>query len=119
MANSLLAHIVKNLPAIRETGFHPCVGKICWRRESTPVVLPGEFHGQRSLAGYIPWSRKESDTTEYLTHNPETMSFGKGQVEQRKLLRPNPGLLGTFWREGQHKMLKPPSLFLLASQGWS
>ena len=30
--------------------------------------LPGEFHGQRSLAGYSPWSRKELDTTERLTH---------------------------------------------------
>ena len=33
----------------------------------TPVFLPGEFHGWRSLAGYSPWSRKESDTTEQLT----------------------------------------------------
>ena len=30
----------------------------------TPVFLPGEFHGQRSLVGYGPWGRKESDTTE-------------------------------------------------------
>ena len=30
----------------------------------TPVLLPGEFHGQRSLVGYSPWSHKESDTTE-------------------------------------------------------
>ena len=30
--------------------------------------MPGEFHGQRSLAGYSPWGRKESDTTEQLTH---------------------------------------------------
>ena len=30
----------------------------------TPVFLPGEFHGQRSLVGYSPWSHKESDTTE-------------------------------------------------------
>ena len=29
-----------------------------------PVFLPREFHGQRSLAGYNPWDRKESDTTE-------------------------------------------------------
>ena len=28
------------------------------------VFLPGEFHGQRSLAGYSPWGRKELDTTE-------------------------------------------------------
>jgi len=30
--------------------------------------LPGEFHGQRSLAGYSPWGHKESDRTERPTH---------------------------------------------------
>ena len=30
----------------------------------TPVFLPGEFRGQRSLVGYSPWDRRESDTTE-------------------------------------------------------
>ena len=35
---------------------------IPWRR-ATPVFLPGESHGQRSLAGYSPWSCKESDNT--------------------------------------------------------
>ena len=29
--------------------------------------MPGEFHGQRNLAGYSPWGRKESDTTELLS----------------------------------------------------
>ena len=32
-----------------------------WKRQSTPVFLPGESHGQRSLVGYSPWGRKESD----------------------------------------------------------
>ena len=32
--------------------------------QQTPVFLPGESHGQRSLVGYSPWGRKESDTTE-------------------------------------------------------
>ena len=31
---------------------------------STPVLLPGEAHGQRSLVGYSPWDHKVSDTTE-------------------------------------------------------
>ena len=46
--------------------FGPWFGKIPWRRERqpTPVFLPGESHGQRSLAGYSPWGHKESDTTE-------------------------------------------------------
>ena len=30
----------------------------------TPVFLPGESHGQRSLAGYSPWGCKEQDMTE-------------------------------------------------------
>ena len=46
--------------------FHPWVGKIPWRRawQPTPVFLPTESHGQRSMAGYGPWGCKESDTTE-------------------------------------------------------
>ena len=48
---------------------HPWVGKIPWRRkwQPTSVFLPGESHGQRSLAGYSWWGCKESDTTEPLT----------------------------------------------------
>ena len=40
----------------RWLGFSPCVGKIPWRRawQPTPVLLPGEYHGQRSLAGCNP-----------------------------------------------------------------
>ena len=47
----------------------PWVRKIPWRREWQPtqVVLPGEFHGQRSLEGYSPWGRKELNTTDQLT----------------------------------------------------
>ena len=61
--------MVKNSPAkagdVRtKEGFDPWVGKIPWRRawQPTPVFLPGESHGQRSLAGYSPWGRRESDT---------------------------------------------------------
>ena len=32
--------------------------------QPTPEFLPGESHGQRSLAGYSPWGHKELDTTE-------------------------------------------------------
>ena len=54
---------VKNPPAVQETqekGFNPWVRKIPWRRawQPTLVFLPGESHGQRSLAGYSPWSQK-------------------------------------------------------------
>ena len=36
--------------------------------QPTPVFLPGESHGQRSLVGYSPWGCKESGMTERLTH---------------------------------------------------
>ena len=40
--------------------FDPWVRNYPWRRagQHTPVFLPGEFHGQRSLAGYSPWVAK-------------------------------------------------------------
>ena len=66
---------VKKLPANvgrhKGHGFNPWVGKIPWRRtwQPTPVFLPGESHGQRSLAGYGPWGCKESDTTEVTYHS--------------------------------------------------
>jgi len=46
------------------------------------VFLPGEFHGQRSLAGYSPWSNQESDTPEQLTHFnlPHSSSVVKSEV---------------------------------------
>ena len=52
--------MVKNPPDnagnIMRGGFNPWVGKIPWRRvwQATPVFLPGESHGQRSLAGCSP-----------------------------------------------------------------
>ena len=50
--------------------FDPWVGKIPWRRkwQPAPVFLPRESHGQRSLAGYSPQGRTESDTTEVTQH---------------------------------------------------
>ena len=53
---SQVAQLVKKLPATHEMVFDPWVGKSPWRREwqPTPVFLPGEFHGQRSLVGYSP-----------------------------------------------------------------
>ena len=61
--------MVKNPPAMqdpRRPGFKPWVRKIPWRTagQLTPVFLPGESHGQRSLEGYSPWGCKESDRTE-------------------------------------------------------
>ena len=61
---SLVAQLVKNLPAMQETWVQSWVGKILWRRERLPtsVFWPGEFHGL-----YSPWGHKESDMTEPLS----------------------------------------------------
>ena len=61
---ALVAQLVKNPPAMRETWIQSWVGKIPWRRERLliPVFWPGEFHGLCS-----PWGCKESDMAEQLS----------------------------------------------------
>ena len=56
----------KNCLHCRRLQFNPWVKKIPWRREwkPSPVFLPGEPHGKRSLEGHGPWGRRESNTTE-------------------------------------------------------
>ena len=60
-----MAWMVKNLPVMQET----CVRSLGQedplerKWQPTPVFLPGESHGQMSLAGYSPWGGKESDMT--------------------------------------------------------
>ena len=62
--------MVKNSPAnagdIRDVGSIPVLGRSPGEGHVNPIqlFLPGETHGQRSLAGYSPWGCKESDTTE-------------------------------------------------------
>ena len=75
---SLVAQRLKHLPAMRETWVQSLGQKIPWRRkwQPTPVFLPGESHGQRSLVGYSPQGRKESDTTERLHYGSD--AIGKG-----------------------------------------
>ena len=65
--------MVKNLLAMQ---FDPWVGRPPWRREwqPTPVFLPGEFYGQRSLERHSPRGCKESDMTET---NMSTSTWGK------------------------------------------
>ena len=63
---SLMAQMVNNPLAMWEAQV-PLLGQEDpWRREwlPTPMFLPGEFYGQRSLAGYSPSGHKELDTTE-------------------------------------------------------
>ena len=61
-----MAQTVKNLPAMQETQLQSLDQKdpLEDSMQPTPVeFLPGEFHGQKSLAGYSSWGHKESDIT--------------------------------------------------------
>ena len=60
------------------------------------MFLPGEFHGQRSLAGYSSWGGKELDTTEWLTH---TQWWSPDSIPERE--REVPGPLATCCSERQ------------------
>ena len=60
---NILGGLVPGLPAdTKICGCSSLLYKLTW--QPTPVFLPGKFHGQRSLVGYSPWGRKESDMPE-------------------------------------------------------
>ena len=64
----------------------------------TPVLLPGESHGRRSLVGYSPWGRQESDTTERLHFHFSLSCIGErnGNPLQNSCLE-NPRDRGACW----------------------
>ena len=75
-----MAQTVKNLPAVRETrirslGWADPLEEGMW--QPTQYSCLGNSHGQKSLAGYIPWGHKESDMTEQLSTVHKTQVFRK------------------------------------------
>ena len=74
-AETSFSHMVKNPSANagnkKRCRLDPWVRKIPWSRkwQPTPIFLPGESHGQRSLVGYIPWGHKELDMIEVTYHS--------------------------------------------------
>ena len=58
--------MIKNLPTTQETWIRPLGQEDPLEKgmQPTPVFMPGESDGQRSLAGYSPWGRREWNTTE-------------------------------------------------------
>ena len=63
---SLVALMVKNLPAMQETQVQSLGEEDILVKGNTPVFLPGRFHRQRSLAGYSPWGHRKLDMAEQL-----------------------------------------------------
>ena len=66
-------------------GFNPWVRKIPWSRkwQPTPVFLPGESYGQRSLVGYSPWGRKELDMTVSVCVHPHVPAPARTRTRTR------------------------------------
>ena len=74
----------------RDAGLIPASGRalgVGWQH--TPVFLPGESHGQRSLASYSSWGHKESDTSE---HNNKQDIYNQPQPLSESLIK-NPYFL--------------------------
>ena len=74
-----VALVVKNLPAHAgnsRDGFSRWIAKMLWSKKWHPtlVFLPGEFHGERILAGYSPWGCTKLDTTEHSMQHSTIMS---------------------------------------------
>ena len=83
--------MVKILPEMQETWVWSLGQEDPLRRkwQLTPVFLPGEFHGQRSLEGYSPWGHKGSDMTKWLTHTRDSQVWLKKQQTPFSLCAPN------------------------------
>ena len=78
-----MAETIKNLPAVKEiwVWYVDSGDSLEWL--PTPVFLPGEFHGQRSLAGYSPWDCKR------VKHDWATNSYVRNEKKQKtKTLKP-------------------------------
>ena len=62
----------------RRPRFNPCIRKTPWRRkwQPTPVFLPGESHGERSLAGYSPGVTKNQSQLNYYYHLETNVDLG-------------------------------------------
>ena len=84
-------------------GFNPWVGKIPWSRkwQPTSVFLPGEFHGQRSLAGYSPWGHKESDMTEHTSTQSRTNVAWFHFIENQVIEGGDTVAVARAWRVGE------------------
>ena len=73
----------------------------------TPVLLPGKFHGWRSLKGYSPWGREESDTTERLPFTFHFHALEKEMATHSRVLAwriPGTGEPGGLPSLGSHRV---------------
>ena len=72
-----MAQTVKHLPTMWEIQVQSLSQEDPLEKEmATHSSLPGESHGWRSLGGYSPWGRKESDMTEQLHSVDQHINWG-------------------------------------------
>ena len=104
-------HLLKRLPFLHLIAFAP-LSQVSWlyrRRQwhPTPVLLPGESHGRRSLVGCNPWGHEESDMTEQLNFHFSLSCIGEGNGNplQCSCLE-NPRDSGAWWAAiyGSHRV---------------
>ena len=80
------------------------------KQQPTPVFLPGESHGRKSLAGYGPWACKELDTTEH-THTHAHTHTCKGKYVAREFMQSNAGgSVRIMYRQQRLFLLSPRSM---------
>ena len=100
---SLVAQLIKNPPAMQETGFNPWFGKIPWRRkwQPTPVFLPGEPHGQIlvgcSRGVETSLTRQRLSTAQHRLECGGWFSIWVGHWEQRCLVPPPEDEISLIW----------------------
>ena len=119
MTNDLLCHLESGslISLLDKISIAPISEKICLeavaiqvgRRQwhTTPVLLPGKSHGQRSLVGYSPWGREESDTTERLHFHFSLSCIGEGMATHSSVLAwriPGMGEPGGLPSMGSHRV---------------
>ena len=75
-ADLIVPHVSEELNSRSRIYYSPWSRKM----EPTPAFLPGNFHGQRSLAGCSPSGHKESDVTGYTQEQPASMHLREGRT---------------------------------------
>ena len=116
-ASSFLVAQRKESTCKQKVWVDPWVGEIPWRRkwQSSPIFLPGKFHGQGSLLGYSPWGRKELDMPEWLTLSLSASSrwtdswypcVQGATVEEEG--QPWPGEPACWWQGSEHCFIDHP-----------
>ena len=108
----------------RQILYHWASREAWWRRkwQPTPVFLPGESHGRRSLVGCSPWGHEESDTTEWHHFHFSLSCIGEGNgnpLQCSCLENPRDG--GAWWAAVYgvaHSLTRLTWLSSSSSSGW-